>query len=90
MESPCFTVFEGISPAMAQDSEWVEIVGNFCEAVDHHIVFMRAVMVETGKGYKEYFKSRETVLRTGFEDRLQLFFVKDTEETTTLKNFWPY
>ena len=29
------------------------------------------------------------VLRTPIEDRLQMIFLKDIEETTTLKDFWP-
>ena len=74
---------------MAVDNEWVEIVGNFTEAVDDHLIFIRAVQVETGHGFKEYFKSRMIVLRTGFEDRLQLFFSNDVDETTPLHNYWP-
>jgi len=89
LENPCFTVFEGISPAMAIDSEWVEIVGDFTEAIDDHLVFMRAMQVETGKGFKELFQTRLIVLRTGFEDRLQLFFDHDVTDETPLKNFWP-
>lgn len=74
LNNPCFQIFEGLSPAVALDNEWVEIVGNFTEAVDDHFIFIRAILVETNKGFKEYFKSRMMVLRTGFEDRLQLFF----------------
>lgn len=29
------------------------------------------------------------VLRTSYEDRLQLFLSKDLDETTKLGNYWP-
>ena len=47
LENPCFTVFEGLTPANAVDHEWVEIVANFSEAIADHLVFMRAIQVET-------------------------------------------
>ena len=50
-----FTVFEGISPAQALNNEWVEIVGNFCECLQDHLVFMRVIVVETRKGFKDLF-----------------------------------
>lgn len=74
---------------MALDHEWVEIVADFTETVNDHLLFIRAVKVETKRGYKDYFNSRMMVLRTGFEDRLQLFFLNDVDENTTLRNFWP-
>ena len=43
LANPCFTTFESISPAQATDSEWVEIVACFSEAIHDHIIFMRAV-----------------------------------------------
>ena len=75
MQNPCFTVFEGISPAQAVDSEWVEIVSNFCEAMHEHLIFMRAIQIENQKNFKDIFSSKLIMLRTPFEDRLQLIFI---------------
>ena len=47
LDNPCFTIFEGLTPASAIDNEWVEIVGNFSEAIADHFVFIRAVQVES-------------------------------------------
>ena len=41
--NPCFQVFEGLSPAQAADSDWVETVGHFSEAIYDDFIFIRAV-----------------------------------------------
>ena len=82
LKNPCFHVFTGMSPAHNLDHEWIEIVSHFSEAIHDHLIYIRGVQVEHRKGYKELFKSRMMVLRTPFEDRLQLIFDKDVDETT--------
>ena len=70
LNNPCFTIFEGLTPAHAVDNEWVEVVAHFSEAIADHLIFIRACQVETRKGFKELFSNRLMVLRTSFEDRL--------------------
>ena len=43
LANPCFSVFEGISPAQALDSEWTETVSYFSEAIADHLIFIRAI-----------------------------------------------
>lgn len=47
LDNPCFTVFEGLTPASAVEHEWVEIVAHFSEAVADHLIFIRAIQVES-------------------------------------------
>ena len=82
-------MFEGLSPASATENEWVEIVAHFSEAIADHFIFMRAISVEMQKKFKELYSNRMIVLRTPFEDRLQLFLSKDVDETTKLGDYWP-
>ena len=55
LDNPCFTTFEGLTPANAVDNEWVEIVGNFSEAIADNLIFIRAIQVETTKKFKDLF-----------------------------------
>ena len=68
-----------MSPAGADDTEWIEIVSYLTEAIYDNLIFIRGMQVENKTGYKEFFKSRIIVFRTCFEDRLQIIFAKDIE-----------
>ena len=74
---------------MCEDVKWVEAVSWFIEAISDHLICVRAIQVEFRDHFKKYFNSRTVQMRTGFEDRVQLFLSHDVDENTTLSDMWP-
>ena len=59
------------------------------EAVRDHLICVRAVQVEFREHFKKYYNSRTVLMRTGFEDRVQLFLSHDLDEASALADMWP-
>ena len=90
LKNPTFLFFEELTnPGMCEDVKWVEAVSWFIEAVSDHLICVRAVQVEFRDHFKKYYNSRTMLMRTGFEDRVQLFLSRDVDENTTLSEMWP-
>ena len=71
------------------DLDWIETAAWFAEAVDDHIVYMKAIQVENKHSFKKYFGQRQILVRTGFSDRLEILLSKDVDDETLLSDFWP-
>ena len=90
LKNPTFLFFEEFSnPALCGDPEWLEASTWFMEAVRDHLVCVRAIQVEFREHFKKYYNSRTVLMRTGFEDRVQLFLSHDLDENSALADMWP-
>jgi len=54
----------------SENAQWFSILSWFVEVIQDHLLFLRAMQVETHENFKKYFSTRQMLLRTTFEDRL--------------------
>ena len=85
----CFFFDDFANPAMCDDPQWVEAASYFIEAIQDNLICVRAIQVEKRDNFKKFFGSRTVLMRTSFEDRVQLFLSKDLDEETQLTDMWP-
>ena len=52
------------------------------------MLFMRALVVESSGNFRRFYSSAEQLIRSPFEDRLDLFMSKDIDESTNCKDVW--
>ena len=83
----CFS-YAHLDPEHAEKDEWFDIVAWFVEVVSDHLLFLRAVQVETQDNFKQFFSTRIMMLRTSYEDRVQLFLMRDMHSKSTLRDLW--
>lgn len=73
----------------SENAEWYTILSWFVEVIQDHLLFLRAMQVETHTNFKTYFSTRQMLLRTTFEDRLQIFLARDQDQASNLIPLWP-
>jgi len=66
-----------MQPTLIEEQDWHEICYMFIETITDHLIFQRAVKIEMPTNYKTYFRNRNQLIKTPFEERVNLFLLKD-------------
>ena len=77
------------SPIEKESEEWFKTVGLFSEVLANSMMFLQGMTVEMSDSLKQYFASRQALIKTSFQDRFEILASIDVESVTTLSKIWP-